>query len=212
MGRPQESTRRSAEIWCLLTLGLVLGAIVWSGCSPEKNYEVLSFFFDGVPDPNAPVLATATGAALRRSPTYSIHKPFQEERCAECHGSRFNLGPEDSGICLKCHEEITSQQPMMHGPVVAGACLWCHAAHESAFEWLLKGEPRQVCTDCHDQDLLGIGRVPAHADETRGCLECHFGHGGTRRYFLREAVEPVPPANTPEPPATTPQASEGPTP
>jgi predicted CXXCH cytochrome family protein len=76
----------------------------------------------------------------------------------------------------------------MHGPVVAAACLWCHAPHESAFSALLKDEPRNVCIGCHDQGLLGTERVPAHADESRSCLDCHYGHGGTRQYFIRDEV------------------------
>ena len=207
MGRSPASTRRPAKIWFLTMSSLMLGAILWAGCSPEKNYEVLSFFFDGVPDPNAPLLPTASGEVLRRSPTYSIHKPFQEERCAECHGSRFNLGPQDSGICLKCHEEVTTQQPLMHGPVVAGACLWCHSAHESAYAYLLKGEPRNVCTGCHDASLLGTERVPAHADQTQSCLECHYGHGGTRRYFLRDDA-----VRSQQAPPNAPASPEVPTP
>jgi predicted CXXCH cytochrome family protein len=151
----------------------------------EKNYELLSFFFDGVPDPNAPLLPGATIEQIRQSPTYSIHKPFAEDRCADCHERRFDLGPADSDMCLKCHEAVPSEKPLMHGPVAAVACLWCHTAHESPYVALLKAPPRTACATCHDAAILSSARVPEHAPESLvSCLDCHSGHGGTTRYFL----------------------------
>src|SRR5690606_26299277 len=162
-------------------VGLLVAAltpvVLWSGCSPAGRYRTLSFFFDGVPDPAAPEIDTSSVQALRRSPTYSVHQPFAEERCSDCHSQRFNLGPQDSGLCLNCHAEVPSEQPFMHGPVAAVACLWCHSAHESAYPSLLKGPARQVCSSCHEPGLLNVTRVPAHADESLSCLECHPGHG-----------------------------------
>jgi len=165
-------------------------ALAWAGCSvTTENYELLSFFFDGVPDPNAPMLPGASAAQIRQSPTYSSHAPFEEDRCAECHERRFNLGPADSEICLKCHADVPNEQPLMHGPVAAVACLWCHTAHESPYQALLKGPPRDVCTTCHDEALLSAARVPEHAPEsTASCLDCHSGHGGTVRHFLHPAA------------------------
>lgn len=168
-----------------------LGAsLLWSGCTvTAENYPLLSMFFDGVPDPNAPMGGTDGGKTqvdIRRSPTYTIHKPYAEDKCAECHSSRFRLGRDNSSICLKCHEPVTSEHPRMHGPVAAGACLWCHIPHESAYAHLLRDLSRPVCTQCHVEGLLSSETVPAHADAARECLECHFGHGGDNAKFLRE--------------------------
>ncbi|MBK7404381.1 MAG: hypothetical protein IPJ41_07020 [Phycisphaerales bacterium] len=171
-----------------LAIGAACAALIpWAGCSVEKHYDVLSFFFDGVPDPNAPALSKADQLKqMRDSPTYTIHKPFAEDKCEDCHGRRFNLTRQDSSICLKCHEGVPEEQPRVHGPVAAAACLWCHTPHESAYAALLKGPAREVCTACHEPSMLGTEKVPEHApsDQT-SCVECHAGHGGTARYFLK---------------------------
>ena len=62
-GRARGGLRRLA----ILALAL-MPATLWLGCSVEKNYKILSFFFDGVPDPNAPVplVTLAEGWALHR--------------------------------------------------------------------------------------------------------------------------------------------------
>ena len=199
----RSSRRRAARIAGALVVAGALGVCGWAGCSIEKDYDTLSFFFDGVPEPRAkgPGGGPATLADLRDSPTYSAHKPFKEDRCDDCHGGRFRLSRKDSSVCMKCHDKIPSSQERMHGPVAAEACLWCHTPHESAYAHLLKNEPRTVCSECHDTAQLDAERVPAHADASRSCVECHFGHGGTQRFFLR------PSAAAPERPAA---ASPGP--
>ena len=173
-----------------LAVGAALAVVgAWTGCSVEKNYELLSFFFDGVPDPNAPMMEGASGPVLRESPTYSAHEPYVQDQCRDCHKARFNLGPQDSDICFDCHENVPTAQPVMHGPVVAGACLWCHSAHESPYPSLLKGTGREVCMTCHEAGMLSVRQVPEHADESISCLSCHYGHGGMSRYFLRDGAE-----------------------
>lgn len=187
----------------LCAVGFAGVAFALRGCSVEKNYELLSFFFDGVPDPNAmPVLAsTGDPAAMRASPTYTAHPPYVENRCVECHGRAFTTSGVDSGVCLKCHEGVRDAYPYMHGPVAFGACLMCHVPHESAYSALLKGEPIKVCGQCHGPGMLDSERVPEHADAT-SCLGCHTGHGGTARYMLRETPgnggAPVPDESSPE--------------
>jgi predicted CXXCH cytochrome family protein len=162
---------------------------LWGGCSVERNYRVLSFFFDGVPDPSLngkkPGSTPGQSADPKASPTYSVHKPYAEDRCAECHSQQFQLTRKDSGVCLKCHQAETSKHERMHGPVAAGACLWCHNPHESAYPHLFQGEARAVCTQCHDKTVLKTSKVPEHGQETVSCLACHFGHGGTNEFMLR---------------------------
>ncbi len=186
-----------------LVLAIAACAISWSGCAVEKNYKLLSFFFDGVPDPSKS-RATPSGplggiADPKSSPTYSAHKPYVQEQCSDCHAGRLQMSRKDSSICLKCHANQTSQYERMHGPVAAAACLWCHSPHESAFAKLLKGEARLVCGQCHEPERLTITRAPEHADAARSCLECHSGHGGTRPFMLlTQPAESTTPA--PEPP------------
>lgn len=174
---------------------------VWSGCSVEKYYGTLSFFFDGVPNPDAKARAEAAGGItedIRKSPTFTQHKPFVDENCGACHTTQFGLTNQDSSICMKCHSDRPTQYPRMHGPVAAVACLWCHAPHETAEAHLLKKPARQVCSQCHEPKMFEGSRVPAHTDEKRSCLECHSGHGGERQFFLRDGVV-VPPPGQPAP-------------
>jgi predicted CXXCH cytochrome family protein len=184
---------RRAAPWlaCLCAAALGLSGLLSLGCSIEKNYKVLSFFFDGVPDPNAPMKPTRPGGTvdIEQSPTYSAHKPWKEERCEECHTRTLKMGSRDSEVCLKCHAAKMTEHERMHGPVAVGACLWCHNPHNSAYPHLLKGPAREVCAQCHSASMLSAEKAPAHAQENRSCLECHHGHGGDQRFFLREAGE-----------------------
>jgi predicted CXXCH cytochrome family protein len=185
---------RPGRAGVLAALCVVLLA-VWTGCSVEKHYKVLSFFFDGVPDPNAPPEA-AQGArprpgvgragpgAVPAGPMV-LHKPFAENKCDLCHtreaGDMTAFNPQ---ACLTCHQDSLRKYPRMHGPVVAGACLWCHAPHESPLAALLKAPSREICTQCHDAAVLSPVPV-AHMDKARDCLECHVGHGSAKPNLLR---------------------------
>ena len=184
--------RRTALLW-LAAAAAALVAGVWSGCSIEKHYATLSFFFDGVPDPNAPGGLEAIAA---RSRTLIVHQPYKEDQCEECHGSEYRPIMSGSQICLACHAEKQDEYEWMHGPVAVGACLFCHAPHSSTYPALLRRQPEQLCFQCHEQMTLDAQQVPAHADDGRSCLECHSGHGGAGAFFLHaERVEPTPPGD-----------------
>ncbi len=184
-----------AGIWlaavCVAGAAAVFGP--WSGCTvTRENYKTLSFFFDGVPDPDAPV--PGSGPGIAGTPAVVIlHAPYAAENCDACHKTRYRPTRNDSTICFECHAGIRSAYPRMHGPVAAGACLWCHSPHESAYPALFRDADRRVCAQCHTPDLLSSTRVPAHADPARACLECHSGHGGHEPFMLK----PAGPAQTP---------------
>lgn len=178
---------------------LLLGAVAWTGCAVTPgNYKLLSTLFDGVPDPS--IVPGSIGIGPGAGPAFVVlHQPYAEENCEACHRSRYRPSRADSRICLECHADVPAQHALTHGPVAATACMWCHNPHESAHPALLRDRDRVVCGQCHTPGLLGIDRVPAHADEGRACLECHTGHGGSSRFMLRPGV-PTPGA----PPAPTP--------
>lgn len=180
-----QSKRRSGRVW-VAALFCVTAAGVWGGCSIKKNYDLLSFFFDGVPDPNAPLSEWTVGGALPAS--YMAHKPYEDGRCTECHPKLFVPVQDGSQVCMKCHEGADRAYDRMHGPVAARACLFCHNPHDSVYPALLRRAPRQLCMQCHDSFLLDTERVPAHADDSRNCLDCHTGHGGSDPFFLHDAV------------------------
>src|SRR4051794_36504287 len=61
--------------WGVCAIGGVVLLVM--GCTPTKRYAVMSFFFDGVPDPDA---ALKAGAAVRgvSGQVMYVHKPFAE--------------------------------------------------------------------------------------------------------------------------------------
>lgn len=170
----------------------LLAVMAWPGCTVTRdNYKTLSKFFDGVPDPDAVILTLPDGGVVTAAAgMLSIHRPYLEEKCVECHDSGLSMARNDAAVCLKCHTGKDHEYPYMHGPVAARACLWCHLPHESARKHLLRDADRAMCGMCHAPGLLSASTVPEHADQARGCLECHTGHGGQRPRMLREHAAP----------------------
>ena len=183
---------------------MVAGALlilVWGGCSVEKHYELLSFFFDGVPEPLPPevqgLAQGAGGSRLVAGRMVSAHTAYLDRRCAACHGDQANFGFTTTGFsdlgneaCLRCHDQEAEPPAFLHGPVALGACLVCHDAHASSYPVLLVKPSPALCLDCHGPELQGATSTPVHANLSRDCLECHYGHGGEQRYLLRSRVDP----------------------
>jgi len=170
--------------------GVVLLSLL--GCSAEKRYRVLSFFFDGVPAPGG---GTRSGEAGGKRVVYS-HRPYAEGKCGSCHpsdqidmsiGQPTSITALSSDTCLKCHEKAPREFAVMHGPVAAVQCLLCHTPHESAAPHLLTSFPPRVCVQCHAPETM-LPKRPEHADEKADCLTCHVGHGGTSHGLLRAAA------------------------
>lgn len=193
------SRRRHAAI------ALLLGAAAWGGCSVEKHYELLSLFFDGVPDPNAVVDDGGSrgprdrGGAGGPVTVASAHAGWAERRCTDCHVPQrrdtvflsLGVGEPEQDVCMKCHAAVIDAPRFVHGPVAARFCLECHLPHESPLPHLLTEPAPALCLGCHALDTLMP--IPEHGDAARSCLECHYGHGGDDRAFLRPAA-PEPPA------------------
>jgi predicted CXXCH cytochrome family protein len=192
----------------LLATALV---ILWSGvsCSTTTRYEVLSFLFDGVPDPNRsaepvhPLLTVAeqlAERARRPAPTDAlalhIHPPYQDRQCTHCHlkgatgSSRSWLRGQPGLIkpkrklCLDCHDRPTEN--FIHGPVSAGDCSACHEHHNSRHEHLLKSRTSaELCVKCHTVDTFPTSKEHEEYQE-RDCTECHDPHAAARRFLLRD--------------------------
>jgi predicted CXXCH cytochrome family protein len=190
-----------------LLLFAVLAAVGLMGCNSQNRYRTLSFFFDGVPNPNAPSDATragGAGAVDEFAPNavvqkVYIHKPYADgmidaKKCAVCHEGSTNefesFRAITSDVCLKCHKDKLTQYPVMHGPVSAVECTLCHAAHESTIPGMLNYPAPKVCAQCHVRELLSPN-PPEHLAADSQCLSCHFGHGGPAHKLLRpSAVAP----------------------
>ena len=200
--------RRAAIVaLCVLISGL------WLGCSERKNYKLLSFFFDGVPNPvtgalsGSPQEKTAQPLVLASYP----HKPYEENNCKACHGagreSCFEATTVDSSVCLQCHQKVLGAFAVMHGPVEARACLWCHAPHGSPFRGMLRGPSLDICLQCHEIPLL-TAKVPEHRDGKTECLNCHVGHGSAKHNLLRPEAPTTAPGPTTAP-SSMPAAAAG---
>ena len=177
---------------------LASGALLWAGCNVERDYKVLSFFFDGVPEPAGAVAdgqrgPTRIGDPARMAATgaVSAHSAYTERRCSECHGDRARFGFRTEGfaettasVCADCHASAL-EAPRLHGPVALGACLLCHEPHVSSHPLLLVDASPALCLACHEDEMRVAAPSPGHEDLARDCLECHDGHGGDDPYFLR---------------------------
>ena len=203
--RPHSSLVRSCRATVMSISAALFVALIVIGCAatPQERYRVLSVFFDGVPNPDAPVrVSTASGRTVRRS---FVHKPYADELCNSCHLNTADIFaraqvPED--VCLGCHANIPTQHPVMHGPVVNNACRMCHAAHLSAVPHLLKQPPPAVCTQCHiPAEVTPLH--PAPFDVKQSCIDCHSGHGGTDHKMLRAFASPA--ATQPAPQSEVPR-------
>jgi predicted CXXCH cytochrome family protein len=170
--------------------GVAALLMLWAGCSvSDKNYKVLSVFFDGVPNPNAPLASAEESAGGKkgsgpRPVMLSQHKPVKDQQCTACHADpgQVAISALDSNLCMKCHEKVLAEYPAMHGPVVGRACLWCHEAHESQYPSLLRTTAATLCFQCHERELLS--KTEGHTANAI-CVDCHGGHGGARPPFMR---------------------------
>lgn len=184
--------RRRRRVLAVVLAGAGLATAAWTGCSVEENYETLSFFFDGVPDPNAPSRVIRSGGDNVQLAIVSQHSAFEERRCEECHADSGEFGFVVSGFgelssetCMKCHMDVFDEHDTLHGPVAQNECLWCHDPHESVHPHLMRSASPPLCLGCHSLELRDGPLIPEHEDLDRDCLDCHSGHGGPDTRFLK---------------------------
>ncbi len=171
--------------------------LVNSGCVTQKNYKILSFFFDGVPDPvqqktvsedtlrqeNGTVAMQVT--STRNNVQYYYHEGIRDKSCDNCHdpdaGNR--LSEPQPVVCYNCHDDFSEQYETVHGPVAGGYCTACHNIHRSQNEHLLKYTSPELCLYCHDSQDVFANEV--HEDmEDADCRECHNPHGADGEFLL----------------------------
>lgn len=195
----------------VLTCLVMLAAWAFSNglaCSQTSRYHVLSFFFDGVPEPGPGARmdsrTSPTGPAVEPRPAaqpmrYYAHTPYRENRCEGCHDatSRQLIRSVSEGLCLTCHSKLTAEARFVHGPVAVDDCTACHHFHGAAFPNQLLVDPVATCLNCHDREDLSAGDhhqsaptplsvgATRKADDQRSCVECHNPHGGGDRFFLK---------------------------
>lgn len=171
-------------------LSLIL--MLLSGCSePEKKYKILSFFFDGVPQPR-PIESSPIVREQRRESNLpekkplhipAEHGPYAARMCYGCHKRDTNeliMPPEK--LCLYCHN-MDIEKKWVHGPIAAGGCRVCHLPHSSGYAYMLVAEPQEFCLYCHNRDEILKNEVHRYSDLR--CLDCHDAHTGKDRFLLK---------------------------
>ncbi len=186
--------KRGLIIWVAVATGLL------SGCDPVTTHKITSTIFDGVPSmPSAEQycrdyhqkalaeeleaqkkekLAKAKGEA-------SIHPPYEEKRCNDCHDKNTESGfiTPAKDLCFACHKDFLKGS-FSHGPAAVGACLTCHLPHSSQYPSLLKKSKDQICLICHKEPRLAQGLHSAAQAKVMVCTDCHNPHAGNDRFFM----------------------------
>lgn len=164
-----------------------LGLTLLLSCEPRSRYKTLSFFFDGVPDPDKVV--SAPGDSRQRADERELknkflsHGPYEAKLCEACHqrGSNALVLPMEK-LCFKCHT-MGLNKKYLHGPVAAGSCRVCHDPHGSGRPFLLVSEAQKFCYYCHAEKA--VSATQAHQGMEVSCTECHDAHSSDNRFFLK---------------------------
>ncbi len=160
------------------------------GCGVQTRYKVLSFFFDGVPNPeekSRQLAADAAKAGQSAKETTqqkgSEHGPYASKQCNECHQRATNtLVLPIEELCFKCHA-LDMKKKYAHGPAASGGCRVCHVPHSSSYRFLLVSEPEKFCFYCHDEKM--ITRLEVHQGIDTGCTTCHDPHSSDNQHLLK---------------------------
>jgi len=168
--------------------------IVIARCTPEKKFHVLSFFFDGVPDPNKKTVVDSSSTVSTAYNTVpvaivseaSAHPPFEEHKCTSCHAGEFSnaLIKPQPYLCYTCHVDFNSKYQLLHGPASSGYCTYCHDPHGSDHKKLLRITGQDLCFQCHEPKQVLKNKKHENIGK-ENCTECHNPHGGENRSFLK---------------------------
>ncbi len=177
-------------------LSIISILIFLIACSPQKNYQVLTIFFDDVPPPDTTkIVADSTNITNKIINENDIkkellvektHPPAEEGSCNNCHdvGNSFKLNEMLPKLCNNCHEDFSKKNKFLHGPLSVGACTICHDPHKSRFKSFLKQDGQALCYFCHEKESVMKNDIHSTIEDTK-CWECHNPHGGNERTFMK---------------------------
>ncbi len=180
--------RAKAAILAALLVGGTLTLL--AGCSVATHRRVLSFFFDGVPEPKAAVVSSAPAVQAsvgRQLVRPGEHGPYAAKLCGACHDSQATnaLVVPAEKLCLRCHDFGLAKR-YVHGPLASGGCLVCHDPHRSANRYLLVSASDGFCLHCHARaDLSQVEGHAGLASDAADCTRCHEAHMSDRKFLLR---------------------------
>lgn len=175
------------RVWATaLVLVIIAGATV--GCSRETRYEILTFFFTGVPPLDgegrtAEQAAAVDSQALAQAAALARREESLRLRRAELERAlRWSHGPYAAGACGACHSVAGSVA--FRSAKSTGAAL---SAVGSAQQRLIAPK-HELCLTCHSEksaDAINARGLRPHAPVGSGlCVGCHSPHQTARRYML----------------------------
>ena len=154
--------------WLLLFPALG-GVLFNTACDTPSRHRLLTVFFDGVPPLHSGTNVTVEVSTFETTPvaeaapktnappvdTFSVHQPFQQRKCIECHQSSSGMGLKAAApqLCWNCHKDFIAGQKVKHNPVENGECASCHDPHQSPNKKLLVKVGKELCLNCHDDPL-----------------------------------------------------------
>jgi len=174
---------------------LFITTTYFMACTSKKSHKVLSFFFDGVPEPDTIEYTVSVDSILngdtalveasnKKKNSIFYHSPYQKKDCRSCHNER-SMGKTTKpqpDLCYQCHNDFSEQYKSIHGPVGGGFCTSCHNPHKAKTDKLLLRTEQQLCIFCHDSLLVFNNRYHKER-EISNCSECHNPHGGDNRFM-----------------------------
>lgn len=175
--------------WAAIICVLILTTAMLYGCGdPATKYKLMSFFFDGVPPPEAEKAKTSEAppkkGEIKITKKYGEHGPYASKLCEGCHvrGTFNRLIMPVEELCYRCHI-LKMDQKRIHGPIAGGGCIVCHKPHGSNYPFLLVSESQGFCLYCHKKD--DVLKNPVHSDAELQCTTCHDAHMSDNDFLLR---------------------------
>ncbi len=169
--------RHASVFACALTAALGLP----SGCSTETHYQMLTFFFTGVPAPGEEQAASKeaekpAGAAPASKRTR--REFFQEPQF-------FVHGPYGAGQCDRCHA-VAASKPFR--TEAAEAIKPAAAPERKSIGPRLAAPLKELCLTCHSDMAYTVAQAQGlwmHGPVANGwCVACHSPHRSARQYML----------------------------
>lgn len=186
-----------------IAISVLVSVCLTTGCDPITRHKVLTTVFDGVPSLPPPEQICAEYAEKKitelkneesrksisagtQQGTGSVHLPYQEKKCDDCHDKSKEDGFKRplKELCLICHTDFIKGS-FIHGPVAVGDCLFCHLPHNASQPALLKKTNNSTCSACHRENRVASGLHKSVSSHEILCTDCHNPHEGNTPYFLK---------------------------
>lgn len=175
-----------------------------AGCDTVNRHKVLSTVFDGVPSLPPPEqicvdyaekklsdqrdeLSGKKMAGSEVAEKESVHPPYEEKKCDNCHDKSKDSGLQrpPNELCFMCHKDFFKGYAYQHGPAAVGDCLACHVPHNSPDGPLLKTGRKVICATCHKEPRAALSLHEKVAERKLVCVDCHSPHYGNSPFFLK---------------------------